>query len=832
MNKNIKNAWSSPVRLAFGVGLAFCLLAEAQAESLLTTNGTWFAWPDTEVPGQPGVYLGGNIDFPTAAEDGTLLFRADLYGAGTSGVNGRALFTGASAATLSMLARWSDPAPGLPGLSLYGNAVSQGIQSAALISPSGGYTLWSSYLSGTGVGPSNDSALFRSSPSGHLLVAREGSPAPGTAGALFSGNLLSSWQFTQVNRNGTVLFQTALAGGDVSGTTNNGALYTGTPGALSIVRRIGDTVLTGPVTAAGLGYVQHLDNTGRVLYDLPLAGSGVTPANDNSLWFYTPGSGSTLLLREGDPAPGTAGATFGNSLNSWIPGVSQTSLTRSGKYEFVSDLVGGDAVPGANDRALYVSSVTGGPTMIARSGDPAPGTDAFFKGFSPFYSLINDAGVVAFQATLTGGTSDEPNDTGIWIWNAGTLSKIVREGDPVPGIAGATYDSFIGWVMAFNDQGQILITANLLNGDVVGGFNDRQLLAWDPIKGLFLVARSGEEIEGAPGDVRTISGWSYIQYSNTDGVSHGLGKTGRVALSVYFFDGEAVATVDVDCYPPTNYGIDGDGDGYGDPATRVSVCSGATPPGGYVANATDCNDANPAVHAAYYQDADADGYGNPFASVCVGTTPPAGYLTSNTDCDDTLSAVHPGASDANCDGIDNNCNGFIDDRFAPQPTTCGVGNCFRTGETSCDNGSLVNSCVPGAPSTESCNGLDDNCDGAVDNAAAPTGAPAVALQKLAGNSARLSWPAVPVATGYDVVRGSLQSLRTSGGNFSAATSDCYRNDLTATTVDDATVPAVGQGIWYLLRATNCGGSASYNSAASSQSGSRDAEIAASGHACP
>src|SRR4249920_1806295 len=118
MNQDSKSTGSLPIRVAVGVALTFCLLGPAQAQSLLTTNGKFFAWPDTEAPGLPGVYFGGNLDFATLAEDGTLAFRADLYGAGTSGINSRALFTGSSAATLAMLARWNDPAPGLPGLAL------------------------------------------------------------------------------------------------------------------------------------------------------------------------------------------------------------------------------------------------------------------------------------------------------------------------------------------------------------------------------------------------------------------------------------------------------------------------------------------------------------------------------------------------------------------------------------------------------------------------------------------------------------------------------------------------------------------------------------------
>jgi hypothetical protein len=86
------------------------------------------------------------------------------------------------------------------------------------------------------------------------------------------------------------------------------------------------------------------------------------------------------------------------------------------------------------------------------------------------------------------------------------------------------------------------------------------------------------------------------------------------------------------------------------------------------------------------------------------------------------------------------------------------------------------------------------------------------------------------ATGYDVVRGGLQPLRR--GDFSAATTNCLANDLATTTVNDNQAPVAGQGFWYALRAVSCGGGASYDSGSPKQSGSRDAEIAASGHGCP
>jgi hypothetical protein len=69
-------------------------------------------------------------------------------------------------------------------------------------------------------------------------VVREGDPAPGTAGATLSSAFNApSQQSTGMNGQGRILFQSSLAGGDVSGTTNNAAWYTGLPGALEIAHR-------------------------------------------------------------------------------------------------------------------------------------------------------------------------------------------------------------------------------------------------------------------------------------------------------------------------------------------------------------------------------------------------------------------------------------------------------------------------------------------------------------------------------------------------------------------------------------------------------------------
>ncbi len=80
----------------------------------------------------------------------------------------------------------------------------------------------------------------------------------------------------------------------------------------------------------------------------------------------------------------------------------------------------------------------------------------------------------------------------------------------------------------------------------------------------------------------------------------------------------------------------------------------------------------------------------------------------------------PGLADAEtCDDVDNDCDGATDEDIAPQPTTCGAGACAADGQLSCQGGELVDDCAPGAPGVEVCDGADDDCDGAIDEGIAP-----------------------------------------------------------------------------------------------------------------
>ncbi len=125
-----------------------------------------------------------------------------------------------------------------------------------------------------------------------------------------------------------------------------------------------------------------------------------------------------------------------------------------------------------------------------------------------------------------------------------------------------------------------------------------------------------------------------------------------------------------------------------------------------------------------FADRDADGYGAGTATTqCLDMTRaevafcPAGYsnVASPVDCNDGRADTSPGATEF-CDEIDNDCDGFVDDvAGAGAACTVGVGACAVVGVRACSGATLSCMGAPGTPTAEVCNGVDDDCDGVVDD---------------------------------------------------------------------------------------------------------------------
>jgi hypothetical protein len=142
----------------------------------------------------------------------------------------------------------------------------------------------------------------------------------------------------------------------------------------------------------------------------------------------------------------------------------------------------------------------------------------------------------------------------------------------------------------------------------------------------------------------------------------------------------------------------------------------------------------------FCKDADADGARDP--EQCLdAAAQPAGYLpvSAPIDCDDNRSAVKPGVSEVPNNGIDDNCDGSVDETNVPPVCTVGatrscysgpsatrgVGRCrdgLQTCITSSSGPAWDVSCVgeitpwPFDGGEIAGNNVDDDCDGSVDEA--------------------------------------------------------------------------------------------------------------------
>lgn len=139
--------------------------------------------------------------------------------------------------------------------------------------------------------------------------------------------------------------------------------------------------------------------------------------------------------------------------------------------------------------------------------------------------------------------------------------------------------------------------------------------------------------------------------------------------------------------------------------------------------ALSCGGCNDETSRGTNNSAEADG-GNATTPVGCADNDGDGYSAGLTcdgqvDCDDTDAMVNPEADETCFDDVDNNCDGAVDEGCGDcregETRDCGAefGAC-ELGTQTCRNG-VWSGCENAVlPSPEQCNGLDDDCDGMVD----------------------------------------------------------------------------------------------------------------------
>lgn len=163
----------------------------------------------------------------------------------------------------------------------------------------------------------------------------------------------------------------------------------------------------------------------------------------SAVWTWSAIGGTTLVVKSGDPAPGTSG-TFSD--------VGATGdMTPSG------GLVLGCAYDAGARSGVWIAE-SGVITRIATTGDPAPG----FTPGSTFVSMsaqgVNANGQLLLLGAVLQGTY---HARALYVWNAGVLAPIVVHGQTVGGTG--TNDVLAGFEpLGLNDSGAVLFVASLI----------------------------------------------------------------------------------------------------------------------------------------------------------------------------------------------------------------------------------------------------------------------------------------------------------------------------------------------------------------------------------
>ena len=166
-------------------------------------------------------------------------------------------------------------------------------------------------------------------------------------------------------------------------------------------------------------------------------------------------------------------------------------------------------------------------------------------------------------------------------------------------------------------------------------------------------------------------------------------------------DNDCDEIVDDNATDAVTWYADADSDGFGDGSDTVASCEA---PSGYIADNADCNDGDALINPSatevcnagtdddcdglvdddddsvdlgtgltWWADVDADGFGAgaPNRACMI----PSGGAGNELDCDDGNADTYPGAAEI-CDGLDNSCEGAVDEGLLGQGATCPAESCL------------------------------------------------------------------------------------------------------------------------------------------------------------
>ncbi len=520
--------------------------------------------------------------------------------------------------------------------------------------------------------------------------------------------------------------------------------------------------ISGNKSEANLGeadyWVVRIDDLGNIIWQKTIGGSAndvlysLQLTLDNSFILF----GSSNSGISGDKTEPSILSPFGtNTDDYWVVKIDSLGIIQW------QNTIGGNS----NDEAGEVKQsndggfLLAGYSMSALSGDK---TESLIGIRDYWIVKLDSSGSIEWQNTIGGAGSEGNYD--VYISNTSAEGCIIG-GSSESGISGdkteASFGYFDYWLVKLDSIGNIewdktlggynydvlrSIHATTDEGYILGGWSSSNI--------------SGVKTENSLGDVDywviklegSCDPLAFFEDADGDGYGNKLSEISAcIAPPGYVTDStdcddynsliypgatEICNGVDDNCnfgidegLPLFTYYSDVDSDGFGNILSSISTCLDI-PPVGYTIDSSDCDDANNLIYEpiTYYADIDNDFYGDALNSeMFCSLYPPEGYVANNLDCNDYNNLINP-ASNEICNNIDDNCNTEVDEGLPvfnyfldadndtygnpiSDTTTCQfelIG--YVSDSADCDDSNPL--IYPGA--TEILNGLDDNCNGIID----------------------------------------------------------------------------------------------------------------------
>ncbi len=464
-----------------------------------------------------GVFTAPTLGEPALNDAGQVAFGSFLRGDGIVQDNSVALWAG-SPGDVNLVAWAGQPIEGVDDGSVLN---SFGLAQPPRTINNLGETAFGAFVSGDTL---NENNVWAGTAGGLRLVARSGEDAAG-----INGGAYTSFAAPSLNGLGQVALLGRAEGVGVDG-SNNEALWVERNGVLELLAREGSPApMTGDARVFGRLFIPSLAHDGTVVFPALIRLPSDPGLGTGGLW-TADGAGLRPMYLSGAPAPGLP------------PGVEMTAftlperqITKTGQVGFTAVLAGAD-VNALNDEALYVGDDER-LRLVARSGEQAPG---YVDGVT-----FDDLGAPALnnhnRTAFVGSIFREPGDpfgenrflVGLWSEGMGPLSLVARRGDQPAGVDGDAEFTLIG-NPALNDLGQVAFAGSIF-GDGVDLTNRSGIWAQDLSGELQLILRTGDQIEVAPGDVRTVRSFSFDEGPGVDG-NLAFNNRGQVLFRAVFDD--------------------------------------------------------------------------------------------------------------------------------------------------------------------------------------------------------------------------------------------------------------------------------------------------------